>query len=150
LPISSETFGVGSFPEPFYDLKYDAFRRRLFADPFLVRASGEPFKKLSMPTSCYKIDFRKDTLSPGKTFVPFQITTAGQLDGFLGWFEAKLCDGVMISNSPTLPLTSWWQLYFPTLERLGVQPGSTIVLELEPNVVNEEVEWQYAVRSLNF
>jgi len=49
--------------------------------------------------------FRKDRQNPGKTFAPFRIIADGRLDGFLGWFEARLCQGVTLSNSPRLPLT---------------------------------------------
>jgi len=145
-PFSSEAFGVGSFPEPFYGMNYEAFRKRLFAEPFLLRASGETFTQLSAPVSCYKIDFCRESQSPGKTFVPFRIDTDGRLDGFLGWFKAKLCPSVTISNSPNLPLTNWWQLYFPTPEQLDVRAGQSVVLCLEPKMVNDEIEWSYSVR----
>ena len=36
MPFSSEAFGAGSFPEPFYGLNFQAYRKRLFAGPFLV------------------------------------------------------------------------------------------------------------------
>jgi len=148
-PFSSEAFGVGSFPEPFYGMNYEAFRKRLFAEPFLLRASGETFTQLSAPVSCYNIDFCRESQSPGKTFVPFRIDTDGRLDGFLGWFKAKLCPGITISNSPNLPLTNWWQLYFPTPEQPNVRAGQSVVLCLEPKMVNDEVEWSYSVRSLD-
>jgi SAM-dependent methyltransferase len=148
LPFSSEAFGVGSFPEPFYGLNYQIFRQRLFAEPFLLRASGELFTELSDAVSCYKIDFTKDTQLPGKTFVPFRIKRDGRLDGFLGWFKGSLCPGIAISNAPNLPLTNWWQLYFPTLEQHEVRTGQSIVLEIEPKMVDGEIEWSYFVRPL--
>jgi SAM-dependent methyltransferase len=149
MPFSSEAFGVGRFAEPFYGLNYEGFRKRLFAQPFLLRASGETFMELGAPVCCYKIDFSRDSQTPGKTFVPFRINRDGRLDGFLGWFEAKLCPGVTISNSPNLRLTNWWQLYFPTPEQLHVRAGQSVVLELEPKMVDDEVEWSYSVRSLD-
>jgi protein arginine N-methyltransferase 1 len=149
LPFSSRAFGAGGFPARFYDLDYQAFRKRVFSDHFLVRASGKPFQALSTPAACYKIDFRKDGQNPGKTFVPFRISAEGRLDGFLGWFEARLCEDVTISNSPYLPLTNWWQLYLPTFEQPQVQAGQTIVLELGYDMVFAEADWSYSVRSLS-
>jgi SAM-dependent methyltransferase len=149
MPFSSEVFGVGSFPQPFYGLNYEAFRKRLFAEPFLLRASGETFTELGAPVCCYKIDFCRDSQSPKKTFVPFRINRDGRLDGFLGWFEAKLCPGVTINNSPKQPLTNWWQLYFPISNQLNVRAGQSVVLELEPKMVAGEIEWSYSVRSLD-
>jgi protein arginine N-methyltransferase 1 len=146
LPFSSEAFGAGRLPARFYDLDYQAFRKKLFGDYFLVRASGKPFQALSQPAQCYQIDFWKDTQNPGKTFLPFRISAEGRLDGFLGWFAARLCEGVTISNSPYLPLTSWWQLYLPTLEQPQVRAGQTILLHLDPNIIAGEAEWIYRVQ----
>lgn len=148
LPFSSECFGLGSFPEPFYGVKFQAFRERLFAEPILVRASGKTFLQLSSPTPVHRIDYRRDSIVPGKTIVPFQISADGRLDGFLGWFKAELCPGVTLENSPYLPLTSWWQLYFPVLQQPSVRSGRSIVLELDPKMISGEVEWSYKVLEL--
>ena len=153
LPFSSEAFGMGRFapaapgtPPRFYDLDYQPFQKRLFQEYRQVRASGERFVALSQPASCYHIDFRKDRQNPEKTFVPFRITADGRLDGFLGWFEARLCEGVTLSNSPYLPLTHWWQLYLPVLEQPHCRSGETILLCLDPNFINGEAHWKYAVQ----
>jgi SAM-dependent methyltransferase len=146
LPISSEAFGVGRFPSRLYDVDFTTFIKRLFKAYGLVRASGKPFVALSQPALCYHIDFRKDMQNPEKTFAPFRITADGRLDGFLGWFEARLCEGVTLSNSPYLPLTHWWQLYLPVLEQPHYQAGQTILLYLDPNIVAGEAQWKYAVQ----
>jgi SAM-dependent methyltransferase len=153
MPVSSEAFGVGRLaPAPagtvprFYDLDYRPFNKRIFDEPCLVRASGKPFLALSDPAHCYHVDFYKDSGNPAKTFVPLRITADGRLDGFLGWFEARLCEGVTLSNSPYLPLTSWWQLYLPVLEQPEYHAGQTILLYLDPNIVAGEAQWKYAVQ----
>jgi hypothetical protein len=112
----------------------------------LVRASGKPFVALSQPARCYQIDFRNASKNPEQTFVPFRITADGRLDGFLGWFEARLCEGVTLSNSPFLPLTHWWQLYLPVLDQPEYRAGQTLLLYLDPNIVAGEAEWQYAIQ----
>ena len=145
MPFSSDTFGLGSFPEPFHEIKFQAFREKLFAEPILLRASGKDFLELGIPTLTHRIDFRRDVTIPGKVFVPFQIKNDGRLDGFLGWFEGKLCPGVTIGNSPYAPLTSWWQLYFPVLEQPTVRTGESMVLELNPKMVAGEVDWSYRI-----
>jgi len=146
LPISSEAFGAGRFPSRFYDLDFTPFIKRLFKAYGLVRASGKPFVALSQPAPCYQVDFQKDTQNPGKTFVPFRITADGRLDGFLGWFEARLCEEVTLSNSPFLPLTHWWQLYLPVLEQPQYHVGQTLLLCLDPKIVAGEAQWAYAVQ----
>jgi SAM-dependent methyltransferase len=146
MPFSSEAFGAGRLPSLFYGLDFQPFRKRLFAEFGLVRASGKPLVALSPPAPCYHIDFRKDTENPGKTFVPFRITADGRLDGFLGWFEARLWEGVTLSNSPYLPLTHWWQLYLPVAEQPHYRAGQTLLLCLDPNIVAGEAQWKYAVQ----
>jgi SAM-dependent methyltransferase len=146
MPFSSDAFGAGRLPPRYYDLDFKPFSKRLFKTCGLVRASGQPFVSLSRPAPFYHIDFRKDTQNPGKTFAPFRIIADGRLDGFLGWFEARLCEGVTLSNSPYLPLTHWWQLYLPLLEQPHYRAGQTILLYLDPNIVAGEAQWKYAVQ----
>ena len=112
----------------------------------MVRASGKPFVALSAAAPCYHIDFRADTTNPAKTFVPFAIATDGRLDGFLGWFEARLCESVTLSNSPYLPLTSWWQLYLPVAEQPVYRAGQKLLLCLDPNIIHGEAQWKYSVQ----
>lgn len=147
MPFSSDAFGAGRLPPRYYDLDFKPFSKRLFKSYGIVRASSQPFVALGRPAPFYHIDFRKDTQNPGKTFAPFRITTDGRLDGFLGWFEARLCEGVTLSNSPYLPLTHWWQLYLPVLERPHYRAGQTILLYLDPIIVAGEAQWSYAVQS---
>ena len=153
LPFYSDDYGVGCLlaagPEEkpaFYNLNYRPFANRLQKEFRLVPASGKPFVALSEQAHCYHIDFFKDTQAPGKTFVPFRITTGGRLDGFLGWFKARLCDGV--SNSPFLPLNHWWQLYLPVTGQPNYHPGQTLLLCLDPNIVAGEAEWSYGIQSV--
>jgi protein arginine N-methyltransferase 1 len=152
MPFSSDYFGVGQFVatgpangRSFYDLDYGPMAKKLSSEWRLVRASGKPLLAHSQPALCYHIDFQTDTRNPGKTFVPFCISTAGRLDGFLGWFEARLSEGVSLSNSPYLPLTHWWQLYLPATEQPQYHAGQTILLYLDPNFVAGEAEWRYSV-----
>ncbi|HLJ15271.1 MAG TPA: 50S ribosomal protein L11 methyltransferase [Bryobacteraceae bacterium] len=148
VPFSSDDFGVGSIPQPFYGLNYQPYRKQLFDQPFLMRASGEAFVELSAPAVCHKLDFSRDSQIPGKSITPFRISRDGRLDGFLGWFEAQLAPGVAIGNSPYLPHNNWWQLYFPVLDQSDVRAGQLIILELEPKTIADEIKWSYTVRSL--
>ena len=110
----------------------------------LVDASGKPLFALSEPALCYHIDFQAETRNPGKAF-PFRIRAGGRLDGFLGWFEARLSEGVSLSNSPYLPLTTWRQLFLPATEQPHYHTGQTVLLHLDPNFVAGEADWRYRV-----
>jgi SAM-dependent methyltransferase len=149
MPFSSDAFGAGRLPPRYYGIDFKPFSRRLFRSYGVVRASGQPFVALSEPAPCYQIDFRKDTQDPGKTFVPFRITAEGRLDGFLGWFEARLCEGVTLSNSPYLPLSHWWQLYLPIHDQPHYRTGQTVLLYLDPNIISGEARWKYTVQPTN-
>ena len=138
--------GPGESP-PYYDLDYRPFAKELGSRFRLVNAAGAPLSALSAPALCYQIDFQKEVGNPGKTFLPFRITAGGRLDGFLGWFEAHLCEGVTLSNSPYLPPTHWWQLFFPVAEQRRYHAGETLLLYLDPNMVAGEAQWTYAVQT---
>jgi len=153
LPFSSDTIGMGKVAATapgekaaFYDLDYRAFAKKLLNEYRVVQASGKQLLALSAPAQCYHIDFQKGARNPGKTFVPFRITADGRLDGFLGWFEARLCESVTLSNAPYLPLTHWGQLYLPVTEQPQYHAGETLLLCLDPNIVAGEAQWSYAVQ----
>ena len=139
----------GRLGAQFYGVDYRPFGKKLLRDFRLLRASGKPFVALSAPGQCYHLDFHKDSQNPGKTFLPFRVTVDGRLDGFLGWFEARLCEGVTLSNSPYLPLTHWWQLFLPFAEQPHYRAGQTLLLTIDPNIVAGEAEWKYAVQVAN-
>jgi type I protein arginine methyltransferase len=145
MPFSSEEVGVGRIPARFYDIEFDLFRRKRFALPVLIRASGKKMVEIAQPAACHHVDFYKETKTPGPTVVAFKDCVEGRIDGFLGWFECQLCPGVSISNSPRLPLTAWWQLYFPLLEQPRVRKGDTMFLHIDPNMNAGEAEWDYRV-----
>jgi SAM-dependent methyltransferase len=152
LPFSSDDFGAfssGAAPgKPFYGLDFRPFAKKVLNGARLVRASGKPFLPLSDPASCYHLDFRTVSGVPGPILVPFRLTAGGRLDGFLGWFQAHLCPGVAVSNSPFLPLTSWRQIYFPVPEQPHYHSGQALLLSLDPRIVAGEAQWAYALQTV--
>jgi protein arginine N-methyltransferase 1 len=152
VPFSSNSFGVGRLVSidpanrsSFYDLDYRPLAKKFFNERRFVHASGKPLLALSQPALCHHLDFQKETQNPGKTLVPFHIGADGRLDGFLGWFEALLCEGVTISNSPYLPINHWRQLYLPAVEQPHYHNGQTILLYLDPNIAAGRADWRYTV-----
>jgi type I protein arginine methyltransferase len=145
MPFSSDECGLGRIPAKFYDVAFDAFRRKRYALPELIRASGKNLLEIAPPQKCHHVNFYDDKKAPGPAMVVFKNCAEGRLDGFLGWFECQLCPGVTISNSPRLPLTAWWQLFFPMLEQPQIRKGQTIFLNLDANMVAGEAEWDYRV-----
>jgi len=144
-PSSSDAFGLGHLTACFYGLDFQPFRRRRFARPFKLQVCGKPLKILAPPMCCFQVDFRTDSRVPGPAVVSFPVREEGRLDGFLGWFEARLCDGVTISNSPFGPPMHWDQIYFPCIEQPLVHAGESISLRLDPNMSAGEANWLYRV-----
>lgn len=54
---------------------------------------------------------------------------ASSCHGLLGWFEAELAPGVVLTTSPAAIDTSWHQSYFP-FEQLQLQPGDLLRAEI--------------------
>jgi SAM-dependent methyltransferase len=152
MPFSSDSFGVGRFvtknsakKSNFYDLDYRPLAEKFFSESRFVRAAGQPHVALSQPALCYHVDFREVTQNPGKILVPFPIGSDGRLDGFLGWFDALLCEGVTLSNSPYLPMNHWKQLYLSATEQPQFRQGQTMLLYLDPNIADGKARWSYTV-----
>lgn len=145
MPIQSEEFGVGRIPARLYGLDYTPFRSERYKKPLIVEASGKQMVELAEPARRWIVDLRRETKAPGPTTFDFVTLREGRLDGFLGWFEATMCPGLSLSNSPRLPLTNWSQLYFPILDQPWVSPGQQLRLEVNPHVVAGEAQWEYRI-----
>ena len=145
MPFSSDAFGPGLFPERLYGFDYQAFREVRFGAPITVAAPGKAFTCLGPQKLFARLNFYEITKAPGAASVEFRVSSEGRLDGFLGWFESQLCEGVVFSNAPHLPATCWLQLCFPVQDQPGVCPGDTITLHLDPQMVAGEPQWKYRV-----
>lgn len=64
---------------------------------------------------------------PEGAFARFRIKEGRRLDGYLGWFEAELADGVVLSSKHT---THWPNLFLPLSIRRDVPAGSHVEFTL--------------------
>jgi SAM-dependent methyltransferase len=145
MPFSSDEFGPGLLPARLYGLDYQVFRERRFAKAFGVAASGKRITSLGHPLPYARMNFYETTKTPGAASMVFRICSEGRLDGFLGWFDCHVCDGVVLSNAPHLPVTHWMQLCFPVIGQPHVRPGDTVTLHLDPHMTAGEAQWKYRV-----
>ena len=53
--------------------------------------------------------------------------------GLCGWFDAVLCDGVLLSTSPLTPKTHWKQMFFPLSRPVRVKPGEELTVSFSPS-----------------
>ena len=145
MPIQSDDFGVAAIPARLAGVDYRRFIEERFMKPLIIEASGKQMVELAAPLAAWPVNCEADVSTPVATTLDFAVQQPGRLDGFLGWFDATMCDGVFLSNSPRLPLTSWSQFYFPVLAQPGLSAGQRLRLEINPRLTSGEAQWQYHV-----
>ena len=145
MPFSSDECGPGGFPACFYDLDYRPFREKRFAAPLQIEASRKHFLGLSDPSQYVRVDFNRDTENPRPGLVAFQVRVEGRLDGLLGWFECRLCEGVSLTNSPYSAPTHWSQICFPVGDQPNLGVGDTVLAYVDPDIVAGRAGWKYRI-----
>jgi hypothetical protein len=86
--------------------------------------------------------FASDDTRPLSENCSFEITETGQLDGFIGWFEAQLSPSVTLTNDPWSSdrFRRWWNFY-PTVDPIDVRPGDQVDLGLKMSPAHQLVAW---------
>jgi protein arginine N-methyltransferase 1 len=74
----------------------------------------------------------------------FVVRRRGTVHGLGGWFDARLCGGLTITNQPPSPTPSWKHAFFPVSEPIDVRAGDLLRAELQ--CVGNESAWRWAVR----
>jgi len=143
MPVQSDEFGLGRLASNLYGLDYGPLRSARYSHIDVLDASGKDMVELAEPVQAWHVDLLHDTQMPGATELEFTVLRDGRVDGFLGWFEAFLCPGVSISNSPQLPATAWSQLYLPIINQPQVHAGQRLRLEIDPQSISDMRHWKY-------
>lgn len=73
--------------------------------------------------------------------VTFEIVTAGILQGFVGYFEATLCEGIELRNYPCYPTCHWENWNWPVSPPRLVEPGQRIVANLHQPAKVSAASW---------
>jgi type I protein arginine methyltransferase len=96
---------------------------QLRIDPASLLAPGKPILSMDMTT-----------VQPGDPWrsgeVTFELRRDGVLNGFAGWFVAKLSDSVTLDTGPREPETHWAQTYLPFPNRV-MKAGSRLRVRFE-------------------
>jgi SAM-dependent methyltransferase len=79
--------------------------------------------------------------------VSLEIAEVGELQGFAGWFEAELADGISLGNRPGDGGGHWQSWHWPVAPPLAVEPGQRIegVLHAPSNqlAVGWKLDWAF-------
>ena len=62
--------------------------------------------------------------------VDFVLERVGQLHGLCAWFEVQMSPGVLVSTSPRLKSTTWFQSYLPFDPPVSVTAGDRLAVAL--------------------
>ena len=78
---------------------------------------------------------------PERIDMLFEIDTAGRLQGFVGYFDATLCEGIHIASYPCYPTCHWENWNWPVSPPLDVRPGQRIVVTLQQPAKVSAASW---------
>ena len=80
--------------------------------------------------------------APFEGQVGFELAKNCELRGVVGWFEATLAPGIVLSNQPGIQ-THWGQILFP-IPNTKVIKGDRLVFELEQTGDHSEPSWHWS------
>jgi SAM-dependent methyltransferase len=85
---------------------------------------------LSSPQKMWEVDLstvkHDATLQQFEARLSFEFQRSGQCNALAAWFEADLCDGVVLSNKPAWTYTHWGRWVFPMGASKHVEKGTRI------------------------
>lgn len=97
---------------------------------------------LGAPSVLGSIDLAEDEPALFRFDAMLKIERAGRFDGFAGWFDCTLADGVRMTNSPVDPASiQRSQAFFPAQESFAVIAGDEIAISLRFRADGEEIAW---------
>ena len=85
---------------------------------------------LAAPQLFAAIDLMEATPNALRGSMRFRVERDGVLHGLGGWFEAFLCDDVVLNTAPDQPTTHWKQAVFPLRAPVPVSSGDVLEVEL--------------------
>jgi type I protein arginine methyltransferase len=71
----------------------------------------------------------------------FSVARAGTAHGLCLWFDANLFEDIGYSSDPSSGKNTYGQIFLPWLEPVAVQPGQTIRVRLQANLVGDDYVW---------
>ena len=115
-----------------------------FAYQHVYLFSQHPMRMLAAPRALATLDSARDAAVPEAMTCRFPINRPGTLHGFVGWFDARLSEGVSLSTDPRRRNSHWHQVFFPLGPPMRVQRGEHVSFELtiEGDPVDGQWRWR--------
>jgi SAM-dependent methyltransferase len=105
--------------------------RAALADPFAPEAimHGLLRRPKELTTSARVEDWTFGRDMPARDYEPpvsLEVTEAGELQGFAGYFKCELAPGIELDNYPCYPGCHWVNWHWPVTPPLAVAPGDRL------------------------
>lgn len=126
---------------------FDLFSKKIMVET--VTSQG----LLADATAIGEIDFNNNEKYSFSFRDYIKINKAGTIHGVAGWFSAVLCEGNVITTSPSHPETHWKQAFFPFKDAIDVIAGDVLdwavsIGSKELNSDDTQISYQYRCTQL--
>jgi SAM-dependent methyltransferase len=105
-----------------------------------VKFAGAAF--LSEPQPWANVRLREAAKSSTSGPASFTCTRDGNLHGIGGWFEAELCPGIFVSNSPASKTSSWSHGLLLLQQPVPVRIGDRVDVKLSVHANGSQWRWR--------
>lgn len=141
---SAQAYRMIEFPAPSdYGLDFSRAHQLMRHQPRATRFETEDF--VAAPQTAYGFDMHRMTAQDGiDTTFTFEVVRTGRFHGYAAWFEARLSNGVELTNRPP-GIPAWDNLFFPLWEPVDIAPGQRIQLRLKGrDIARQKPFWFWA------
>ncbi len=88
-----------------------------------------------------------DDASPFVVRASCEVSTAGRIDGIVGWFRADMGGGVQMTNDPTAAVRmDRWVNVYPIDAALDGEPGDQVEVEIDIRPATYAATWRVRIR----
>jgi protein arginine N-methyltransferase 1 len=116
---------------------------RPFAVNSLYHRRIKPRHYLAEPRSLGEVVLGEVASTAFATDAEFRVTRPGELHGLGGWFSARLCEGVTVSNNPQNGSGSWSHVFLPFEAPIRVAPGDALKVHIA--CANNGSVWRWSL-----
>jgi type I protein arginine methyltransferase len=119
--------------------------RRLITND-MYRADFAASQLLTEPAHCATFDHDRSHRPDVSCPLSWRAIRDGTGHGFAAWFDAQVCEGLVISNAPGKPPLIFGNAYFPWPEPVSLRAGDTIEIDVQAKLLDQAYLWQWSTR----
>ncbi|HMJ13726.1 MAG TPA: 50S ribosomal protein L11 methyltransferase [Polyangiaceae bacterium] len=129
--------------DPRLGLNLSAVRRTVLATVYPFAADAGALLAQASRLATVELDGDIDARGSIGGDATFCVQRSGTMHGLVGWFQAELAHGILLSNSPSSASNSWSQALLPVDPPLFVEPGDT--LDTRIDAIGDGSVWRWRV-----